>query len=77
MRLQRFHAGRIDIVDPPRSLAPVIDQARILQNPQMLRNRRPANGEIARQVDHWKWVIGDAVQDREPRRIADRVQSRL
>lgn len=65
-------AGRIEAVDAASAHGAVDNQPGFLQHPQMLRNRRPADRQVARDLVDRARPLGDALEDRPAGGIAER-----
>jgi hypothetical protein len=63
-------AGRIDVVDAPRALRPVGDEAGRLEDLQMLLHGRPAHRQAARQLADRMRPARHALEHAASRRVA-------
>jgi len=70
IRAQRFDAGWVQLVEPAVPLRTIDDQMRVLQNSQVLRNRRPADRETTGQFSHRLGPVEQPLEDGPPGRIA-------
>lgn len=77
MVAQQRNPFGIQFVDAPRPFAPVPHQPRILQHPQMLRNRWARYGQARRQLVHRLRVISQHLEDGQPGGVTQRCQSVL
>ena len=73
---QRQPVG-IQLVNPPCSFAAVAHQPRILQHPQVLRNRRTRNRQARRKLIHRLRMVPQHLEYGQPRRVAQCRQSIL
>ncbi len=71
---ERIDAGRVQLVDSPITLGTIDDQMRVLQDPQVLRNRGTADRKAARELAHRLRSLEQAFENRPPGRIAQRIQ---
>ena len=74
VRTQRFDTGRIQLVEATVPMRPIDYQMRVLQDPQMLRDRRPADRKTARELADRLRSLEQALEDCSPGRIAQGVQ---
>lgn len=77
MQPQQPHALRVELVNTARSRLRVTDQARILEDAQMLRNRGPAHRKHPRQLIHRQRPGGKLLEDGHASGIAERFESGL
>ena len=71
---QGVDAGRIQLVEAAVPLRPIDHEMRVLQDPQVLRNRRPADLKTARQLADWLRSLEQSLENCAPGRIAQCVQ---
>src|SRR5436190_12851566 len=64
----------IELVDPPVPLGAVDHQIGVLEDAQMLRDRRAADGEIRRQLADGKRALTQLGEDRPASGVADGVE---
>ena len=74
---QRFEGIGIEGVDAARPVGPIHDQPGVLQHAEVLRDRRPADGEITRQLADGSRPVDQAREDPAAGRIAERVELRV
>ena len=67
----------IQFVNPARAFAAVPHQSRILQHPQVLRNRRARNWQSRRKLVHGLRMVPQHFKNSQPRRVPQRRQSVL
>jgi hypothetical protein len=65
-----FDTSRIQLVQAAVSMGPIDHQVRVLQNPQMLRDRRTADRKSASELTHRLRSLEQPFQDGSPGRIA-------
>jgi len=75
MGSKRGHTSCVNLVDALGTGASIIDQARILEDAQVLRDGRPTDGKTSRKFDHGQRPFGQALQYGNARRIAQRMES--
>jgi len=71
---QRVDACGIQLVDSPISDRSIDDQVRVLQDPQVLRDRRTADREAARELADWLRPLKQTFEDRPAGGITERVE---
>jgi hypothetical protein len=71
---QRVDAGGIELIEAAVSLGPIDDEVRVFQNPEMLRDGGPADREIAGEFADWLRAIHQALENRPPGGIAQRIK---
>jgi len=74
---QCLQAVRLDGIDAPRAVHAIGDEAGVLENPQMLRNCRPADGKRLGQFADRKRTLAQLDQDRPAGRVAQGVELRV
>ena len=77
MRLERFDPGRVDVINPLSTVPDVVNQTRILENAQMLRNGGARQRKTSCQPCNRQGALGNAPQYRKTRGLADGMQSGL
>ena len=77
MIAEQRHSLGIQFVNPPRAFPPVANQPRLFQHTQVLRNGRPRYRQSCRQLIHRLPMVPQHLEDRQPRRVAQRRQSIL
>src|SRR5258708_2411633 len=70
---QRSERLRVQRIHPPVAERLVYDQMGVLQDAQMLRDRRPADGEPARELDDRLRTVQQPREDGTPGRVANGV----
>jgi hypothetical protein len=58
----------------PRPVLPFSHQTRLLQDPEMLRHRRPADGQSGRDLSDSPGASAELFENRPPGRIRERLQ---
>ena len=71
---QRGHAVRVEPVDPAGALGVADHQAAVLEDPQVLRHRRPADRQLVGQLLHRARAAGEQLEDGAPGRVAEQPQ---
>ena len=71
---KRLDAGRIQFVEAAISVGPIHDEMGVLQDSQVLRDGRSADGETSRQFTNRLRSLKEPLQNGSPGRIAQRVQ---
>ena len=74
---QRQQAVRVDRVQPPSPLRAVDDEPGVLQHSKVLGDRRPADRKAGRDLHDGLRSFAEAVEDRPPGGVAERVEYRL
>jgi len=74
---QRIDAGWIQLVEPPGTDGAVDHEVRVLEDPQVLRDRGPAHRKIARQLTDRQGATQEPFENRATRRIAKRIHLRV
>jgi hypothetical protein len=59
------------VIDAAGTSRRVADQPGVLQHLQMLRDGRPADRQLARELTDRTWPVGKAFEDRPPGRIPE------
>ena len=77
MSAQPGDAFGIELVEPARASLGIRDQPRFFENAEMLRNRRSADRQHARQFVHGNGPAGELLKDRHAGCVAKGVQSGL
>jgi hypothetical protein len=54
---------RIELIEAPRAVPSFRDEAGVLQNPEMLGDRRPADVEVLSDLAHAALIVTDEAQD--------------
>jgi hypothetical protein len=67
----------VDLVQPSGADRPVQDQARLLEHPQVLRDRRTADGQEPRELPNRGRPLDEQLEDGAPRRVTERRKSIL
>ena len=67
-------AGRLQLVQVPRPVAPVRDEPGVLQHSQMLGHGGPAHGKLGCELADGARPRAQALEDLPPRRVAERVE---
>src|SRR5205823_6946454 len=70
---ERRDSPRVDAVQPPRPVLPLVHELRLLQHPQVLRDRRPADRELSSELPDGLLAALEELEDGPPGRIAQRV----
>ena len=76
-RAQRVDARGIELVDAPVAVRPIEDQVGLLEHAQVLGDRRPADREVAGQLADRQRAAQQALEDRAPGGVAERVHLRV
>src|SRR6266567_5116221 len=71
VRAQRAHPVRVELVDAAGSQLAVADETRLLEDLQMLGDRRPADRQLGRQLADGAWPLTDPLEDRPTRGVAE------
>ena len=71
---KRLDAGRIQLVQATISIGPIHHEVRVLQDPQVLRDRRPADGKTAREFADRLRPLEEPLEDGPPGWIAQGIQ---
>jgi hypothetical protein len=58
----------------PRPVSPMHDEADVLEDAQVLRHGRPADGKPCRELAHRAGSRTEQLEDLPPRRVSERVQ---
>jgi hypothetical protein len=64
VRPERIDALRIQLVDAAIANRPIDNELSVLEHPEVLRNRRTADGEIASERANWQRAFEQALEDR-------------
>src|SRR3954452_6099696 len=56
---QSVHPVRVELIDPTRAVGPVDHEAGVLQHPEVLGDRRPADGQIAGDLAYGTGPLGE------------------
>src|SRR3954453_12413335 len=75
--LQLREAFRARLVQAPGAVAPLTHESRLLQDGQVLRDRRPCDVEVRSDLTRRQLVVADERQDPPPSRLCDRLQRRF
>ena len=71
---QSVDAGGIQRIEPSVSCRAIDDQMRVLQDAQVLRNRRTADRKAARELADRPRALQQTLENRQPGRIAEGIQ---
>src|SRR5207248_7070701 len=71
---QLIEALWVHVVDPPGPDRRVIDEARVLQHLQVLRDGGPADGQVAGKLSDGLRPLGEPLEDRSPGGITKSVE---
>jgi len=74
---QRIDARWIQLVESPGTDSAIDHQVRVLEDPQVLRDRRPAHRKVASQLTDRQGAVQEPFEDRATGRIAQGIHLRV
>ena len=74
IRAERRKPFGVDTVEPAVADLSNGNKSGLFQDPEVLRNRRTADREAARQSAYGEWSVNESLEDRAAGRVAERVE---